>query len=758
MVRIKPNWGTWWPDDATHLEASDVIGMYKQGFVGAFQDPEAKERLDDHIRSMGDDPDGGNVAHRYGFTESGAGKLTLLFPAVTKFYGYEALSKPAQGTGDCLLSSAEIAMADGSRKSICDVKVGEYVVSAAGRNRRVTRTIEKPYRGDLVEITGHKQFRPLIATPDHLVLSFRGDEATPSWRRIGEIIAGDRLYTPSPVDESDASCRIFDMADYCSTGAVMPSNVWGEKVRRANGGVYVKRLETPREGTVRSKGSKVDVNRFVQMSEDVAWLIGLYAAEGSMDYAGGSPRRITLNIGLHRRVNADTAKRLIDSVFGVNSKVSSVPSKPHVVYVRLACMPVAAFFSEMCPGNVYNKSISKEIMKAPAKVRLACLRGWLDGDGSVGDSQAVDGCSSSFELAMAMKNIALSCGLNPRCSIRPPCGHSKTNYHISFSSSDAAKIYCGIHAPIRAGREPVFITKSNVDQKNLVVDNGVAPLVTDVSRVHHDGYVYCLEVDQDASFISDGYAVHNCVSMAGRDVSLYLVCVDALSGTPDEETGRVEDVPQVSETARNNGVFANEGIYLHRGHNGQGMSCDQGLHWIMTAGGVVIRQKYDQANLEAYNVNFELRGSSGSPSWLNEIGKKHQVRKATRPQTHEQARDYLAIGCPLWICSDLGFSDVRDANGYSRRSGSWAHSWHIVGYDDRPWTRETYGFPLALFGHRWGRWNSGPRRIHGTDIDIPEGYAWIDARLLNQCWMAAVNSVNGWPKRDLPDYGFSVLG
>ena len=349
MVRIKPNWGTWWPDDATHLEASDVIGMYKQGFVGAFQDPEAKERLDDHIRSMGDDPDGGNVAHRYGFTESGAGKLTLLFPAVTKFYGYEALSKPAQGTGDC-------------------------------------------------------------------------------------------------------------------------------------------------------------------------------------------------------------------------------------------------------------------------------------------------------------------------------------------------------------------------------------------------------------------------VSMAGRDVSLYLVCVDALSGTPDEETGRVEDVPQVSETARNNGVFANEGIYLHRGHNGQGMSCDQGLHWIMTAGGVVIRQKYDQANLEAYNVNFELRGSSGSPSWLNEIGKKHQVRKATRPQTHEQARDYLAIGCPLWICSDLGFSDVRDANGYSRRSGSWAHSWHIVGYDDRPWTRETYGFPLALFGHRWGRWNSGPRRIHGTDIDIPEGYAWIDARLLNQCWMAAVNSVNGWPKRDLPDYGFSVLG
>lgn len=490
MVRIKPNWGTWWPDDATHLEASDVIGMYKQGFVGAFQDPEAKERLDDHIRSMGDDPDGGNVAHRYGFTESGAGKLTLLFPAVTKFYGYEALSKPAQGTGDCKEPHSPVVMADGSEKRIADIAVGEEVLSANRIARKVTRTIKKPYTGRMVRVKASGVDRSTSATPDHQFWAHRnrnGQLGSREWIPIADLHEGDAIYMP-------------------------------------------------------------------------------------------------------------------------------------------------------------------------------CL------------------------------------------------------------------------------------------------EDGRPSVIESVTNEGTDGYVYCLEVDQDASFISDGYAVHNCVSMAGRDVSLYLVCVDALSGTPDEETGRVEDVPQVSETARNNGVFCNEGIYLHRGHNGQGMSCDQGLEWIMRVGGVVPRMKYPQANLESYNVNFELRGSAGSPDWLDEVGKKHQVRKATRPQTHEQARDYLAIGCPIWTCSSLGFSDVRDANGYSRRSGSWAHSWHVCGYDDRPWTRQAYGFPLALFGHRWGTWNSGPRRIKDTNIDIPNGYAWIDARLLNQCWMAAVNSVNGWPKRNLPDYGFSVLG
>jgi hypothetical protein len=249
-----------------------------------------------------------------------------------------------------------------------------------------------------------------------------------------------------------------------------------------------------------------------------------------------------------------------------------------------------------------------------------------------------------------------------------------------------------------------------------------------------------------------GQKTGDCVSMQKRDVALFLTCIDALSNTPDEVTGIVEAVPEVSEIARKNGVFANEPYYIARGHNGQGMSCDQALRWAMTDGGIVLRKKYPQVDLESYNVAFEKNGRAGTPDWLEEEGKKHQIRNVTRPRGHEQSRDYIAIGCCLGICSGLGFSSSRDENGFSRRQGGWAHSWHVCGYDDRATTKQKYGFPLALAGHRWAKWNSGGRRIMGTQLDIPEGYWWFDARLLDSCWISACNSVNGWPAKKLPDF------
>jgi len=759
MVKIKPNWGVWWPEDASNLDATEVIQMYKAGYVGAYQDPEAKERVSDHMRAMGDSPNGSDVAHRYGFAESGAGKLTLLFPSVTKYYGYEALSKPAQNTGDCQHGSAMVRMADGSKRQLDGVKVGEYVVSANGKFRKVTRTIEKPYSGDMVRVSLHGQLDGLEATPDHLVLAIKRGNETLQWTPIGDLSVGDKVLSPSPVDESDCTEHIFDMADFCPTGAVLPDEQWGRDIVRNDGSVYCRRLNAPPAGKVRAKGSRRSVNRHVSLNENLAWLVGLYAAKGSLDTNHGSPRRITLNIGSHRFASAVKAKAVINETFGEVATISCVPSKPTVVYVRSTCIPVAALIAHLCPGNVYSKTISRLVMKSPRSVRLACLRGWLDGDGHVGRGGAMVGASSSRDLIMFMRDIAVSCGLDPVCSRRPPRGATKESYRLNLSACDASAIYGDEAAPVTEGMSEQRIKKPvKRCGKNTLLDNGIAALVTNVDRVRHDGNVYCLEVEQDASFISDGYAVHNCVSMGGRDVSLMAMCIDADAGLADEVTGRVEEVPQVSDLARNNGVLANEGIYLHRGHSGQGMSCDQGLEWVMKVGGLVVRKKYPQVDLEKYNVNFELNGSRGSPDWLDAEGKQHQIRRATYPETWEQARDFMAIGCPIWTCSGLGFSDVRDENGYSRRSGSWSHSWHLAGFDDRPWTRQVYGFPLALFGHRWGSWNSGPRRIRDTNIDIPNGYAWIDARLLNQCWMAAVSSVNGWPKRNLPDYGFSVLG
>lgn len=278
-----------------------------------------------------------------------------------------------------------------------------------------------------------------------------------------------------------------------------------------------------------------------------------------------------------------------------------------------------------------------------------------------------------------------------------------------------------------------------------------------------------------------GQKTGDCVSMAGRDVSLFLICLEWLSKIADEQTGKLEDPPKVSDKAAANGVFCNEGIYKNRGHNGQGMACSQGVRWITTEGGILIRKPYEQADLEAYNVQFESRGGSGSPQWLKDESHLHPVRDVTRVQGHENAADFIDRGKPIWVCSDLGFSDRRDENGYAKRQGSWGHSWHVVGCDWRDVVLKKYGFPLALVGHRWAVWNSGGREIMDSEelaqalaaalettvealkalgvvgdsgkLLIPEGYWWIDGRLLDRCEMYAVSGAAGWAST-----GIDMLG
>lgn len=248
-----------------------------------------------------------------------------------------------------------------------------------------------------------------------------------------------------------------------------------------------------------------------------------------------------------------------------------------------------------------------------------------------------------------------------------------------------------------------------------------------------------------------GQTTGDCVSHAGKNAAIVLIGVECELGQPDPVTGIVEGWPEVSSEAEEQGVVACEPIYGYRGHGGQGASCDRLIKYVTDVGGIHLRKNYPELNLDLskYEASIGIRwgGRGGPPAEVNAEGKKHQIRTATNCESHEVCRDYIANGYPIWACSGLGWSSKRDENGYSRQSGSWSHSWIVMGYDDREETKSKYGFPLFLYNHDWGRWNSGGRRILATDIDIPEGAFWGDARLLNRCETYAMSSFNGFPGR-----------
>jgi hypothetical protein len=195
---------------------------------------------------------------------------------------------------------------------------------------------------------------------------------------------------------------------------------------------------------------------------------------------------------------------------------------------------------------------------------------------------------------------------------------------------------------------------------------------------------------------------------------------------------------------------ATEAIYQSRGHKGQGMSCSKAARYVNQNGGILLRKDYGKVDLSEYDSSLGVSHKIPTSVYKTEA-KKHQVKTVSLITTVEEARDALANGYSMSVCSGYGFSSRRDKNGIAKKSGDWSHAMAWIGCDD---SHEIHSETLFLLQNSWGKWNSGPKR-HGQ----PDGSFWIrekDARgMLSGRGSWVFSDVDGFPARELPDYGTS---
>lgn len=250
----------------------------------------------------------------------------------------------------------------------------------------------------------------------------------------------------------------------------------------------------------------------------------------------------------------------------------------------------------------------------------------------------------------------------------------------------------------------------------------------------------------------------DCVSHSTKNAALTTMICDIESGNPDEVSGRVEGLPEIPTAGILQGALSTEIYYWYRGYNGDGWSCDVAARVACQKAGLWLRKDYPELGFDLTKYSGKLAGKYGRtppPSTVLEAGKDHLIRTSTRV-SGTQIRDFLANGYGITSCGGEGFSNVRDENGFSRRSGRWSHAWAYIGYDDRDIIKEKYGEPLILNLNSWAKWNKGGRKILGTDILIPEG-AWWSLASANQNRQAlAFSGTAGWPTKKLPSFGFLV--
>lgn len=246
----------------------------------------------------------------------------------------------------------------------------------------------------------------------------------------------------------------------------------------------------------------------------------------------------------------------------------------------------------------------------------------------------------------------------------------------------------------------------------------------------------------------------DCVTQSDKNAKLVSLVCEVIAGLIDEVSGKVEVLPVVSTEGIRNGVLATEVSYWWRGHNGEGWQCASAARVSMKQAGCVLRQNYPDMGIDLTRYSAKTAGKWGRtapPDEIRDATDNNLIRTTTEANSFDEIRDLLGNGYGISSCGSEGFSSSRDENGVSKRKGSWSHAMAYIGADDRPEIHSKYGEPLVLVLNSWGNWNSGPRRILGTDIDIPNGSFWARWSDVRRRSAFAYSSVNGWPGRNLPD-------
>jgi len=164
--------------------------------------------------------------------------------------------------------------------------------------------------------------------------------------------------------------------------------------------------------------------------------------------------------------------------------------------------------------------------------------------------------------------------------------------------------------------------------------------------------------------------------------------------------------------------------------------------------GTLARIKYGNYDLTTYDgQRAKAWGGArkGLPDELEPIAKEHPVTTVSLVTTYEQARDAIANGYPVPVCSMQGFAETRDADGFAAPKGTWPHCMAFIAVDD------AYKRPGLLCMNSWGPdWIRGPKRN-----DQPDGSFWVDAdvvnRMLAQRDSFAISGFQGYPARKLPE-------
>lgn len=490
----------------------------------------------------------------------------------------------------CLNLKSLVLMYDNSIKRICDVQLGEKVITHLGRARRVTKTYRRKYQGAMIEVNAAGCPDKIQATPNHefLAVTFDVPEKLRSkngakyffskpkynkglrWVRADELKKQDVLAIPRQKYETEIC--FFDLLDAVPHYNSDEHKIWSKKIGynsnpESHGKLsekfgttrqIIKRIVSGRRKTVDTLSIAVNeyldtvnyqrvlspqkLNRYIFLGENLMRLIGYYTAEG---YVVGNENNRQMRFAFNENEIGfiEDVKNLVGAIFGYD-KTTVRRTPRHAVEVIIHNHAIAKFFEWLLPKGAVNKRLPDFVLNQSPENLRQFLIGALRGDGCLTDARRIGYKTASPHLAHQIAEIFARLGyLASVQSYEPKHKNHSTSYYVRIGGAQAKRF---------AEEFPELnleITETIQHKQDVFADDDYFYVaVRSIKTLENQELeVFNLEVEEDHTYIANRVAVHNCttrvVTGAGvPQISAIIECVAAAkdSGVPVIADGGVK--------------------------------------------------------------------------------------------------------------------------------------------------------------------------------------------------------------------------
>ena len=370
----------------------------------------------------------------------------------------------------------------GDNKPISEYHIGDGVAGFSGHGE-VVRTFSRRFNGGLVEVKGRGML-PFLVTPEHPVLTIqrklqsgKGTYGTTlNWKKAGELAhapptrrKGRYLY-PSGVHDCLLIPRIEGSVDLSSISLGKYTTDRGLNILKGRG-------ETP----------PLDF----PLTQETAWLLGVYTAEGWTTENHDVYFSFGHDEGSLTRQVSQLARRLGYHPF--------VKQRETGTWIRFSSAILARALREWCGHGAENKKIPDFILyHTDAGILRAFIRGYLKGDGCVTVDERGPvydrATTTSKVLALQLQLAFARFGEFARVSIRHTEGTSKILGRV-VHTSDSYELW--------------MLTSDRKCADVQVGPGYIAVPIRRISRVPYSGVVNNLETTDNTYLVSNA-TVHNC--------------------------------------------------------------------------------------------------------------------------------------------------------------------------------------------------------------------------------------------------------